>query len=293
MSTFLNDFLYIGSTTKVAPEPLMRLQRGFFWSRLMQWAMGLAGIAIMAPAGGALAEPPMLTTPEPPRGPITPGLLRVTSPVGASGSVYLRWTGSIAPPMAEKIESAFNAFKASRTRFVLVMNSSGGNVREGELVIALLKRIRRTHRLDSVVERGGTCGSMCVPIYLQGDARYAARASTWLFHEITRLPQPGAKLKRVKGAYSTQMERHWVPAGVSRTWIDKMLPLADGHDYWQTGNELIADNAGIINRPLENRLRRNLADEDGSSSATSAAAPANVDAQSKPGQLLRPQGSSR
>jgi len=207
-------------------------------------------------AGPAVSEPPVLQGPPGPTG--DRGKLTVTSPVGSPGTVVLRWDGTIAAPMAQDIGNAIDAFKSSRRRFVLVLNSGGGSVAEGERVIALLQKIRTTHQLDTAVERGARCGSMCVPIYLQGQSRFGARSSAWLFHEITRPSTNFGKHTKVEGSYMRLIQKYWIPAGVSKTWVDRMLQLADGHDYWQTGENLLADGANIITRPLENRTKRNL-----------------------------------
>jgi hypothetical protein len=193
----------------------------------------------------------------------TRGTLRILSPLSTPGTVYLRWVGPMLAPMAQQIDDAIDAYRNDRNRFVLSLNSGGGSVREGEKVIASLRRLRATHRVDTLVERGATCGSMCVPLFLQGESRIAARASTWLFHEVTRPAKSPGQIKRVDGRYAVLIERYWIPAGVSRTWIDRMLPLADGHDYWQTGDQLLQDRSGIITRTLENRRRRTLVVEDG------------------------------
>lgn len=205
------------------------------------------------------AEPPTLTGPGPPL--LRPGTLTVTSPVNQRGTVYLRWEGTIAAPMARDIEQAFEAFKATRTRFVLILNSSGGSVGEGERTIALLKKIRATHRLDTVVDRGARCGSMCVPVYLQGEGRFGARSSAWLFHEVTREGSLYGRRKKAERQYTRLVDTYMVPAGVSKVWIDRMLPLIIEHDWWQTGDNLINDGANIITRPLENRTKRNLEQE--------------------------------
>lgn len=233
----------------------MRIHAGMNSSigRLARLAAVAVAIGVGAPAS---AEPPTLTGPGPPR--LTPGTLSVNSPVNNAGAVFLRWEGTIAEPMAAQIEAAFEAFKSSRRRFVLVLNSGGGSVREGERVIALLQRIRTTHQLDTAVERGARCGSMCVPIYLQGQARFGARSSAWLFHEITLPGSFYGRQKKVEGGYTRLIEKYWIPAGVPRPWIDRMLKLSEGHDFWQTGDNLINDQAGIITRPIENRTRRNL-----------------------------------
>jgi hypothetical protein len=189
---------------------------------------------------------------------LTPGTLRVTSPPHAVGSVFLYWDGTIAAPMAEQMSEAFRAFATSRRRVVVILSSGGGSVSEGEKVIALLQRIKRTHQLDTSVGQGGRCGSMCLPIYLQGQNRFGGRSSSWLFHEVTR---PGANFGRLKRADESSkklIEKYWIPAGVSREWIDRMLVEADNHDWWQTGNDLIVAKSGIITRPIENRRPRNL-----------------------------------
>jgi ATP-dependent protease ClpP protease subunit len=193
--------------------------------------------------------------PAPPR---TLGQLRVASPVGMAGTVIFRWTGAIAPPMAAQMTAAFEAYKSSRRRIVLILSSGGGSVAEGERVITLLRSIRTTHKLDTVVDRGGLCGSMCVPIYLQGETRYGARVSSWLFHEIT---QPGSiigRRRKVEGRYMQLIDKYWIDAGVSRAWIDRMVPLARDYDYWVTGEELITSHSGIITKPIESRSLRRL-----------------------------------
>ncbi len=217
---------------------------------------GVVALLVALWAAPAASEPPVL------HGPTGPtrdrGTLTVTSPIGSPGTVILRWDGTIAMPMAQEIGNAIDAFKSSRRRFVLVLNSGGGSVAEGERVIALLQKIRASHQFDTAVERGARCGSMCVPIYLQGQSRFGARSSAWLFHEITRPSTNFGKHTRVEGSYMRLIEKYWIPAGVSKTWVDRMLQLADGHDYWQTGENLIADGANIITRPLDNRTKRNL-----------------------------------
>jgi hypothetical protein len=231
-------------------------------------------LAVMALplAAAARAEPPMHPkgSPEPPR--FVPGTLTVTSPPHAAGTVFMRWEGTIAHPMADRIEGVFQAFKASRRRFVLILDSGGGSVAEGHKVITVLRLIRRTHTLDTSVGPGLRCGSMCVPVYLQGETRFGARTSSWLFHEVTRRSKDFGKLRRVTESSRNLIQSYWYPAGVSRTWIERMLREQDGYDWWQTGGELIDAGAGIITRPIENRRPRNLEVEKSMPPAASAPA---------------------
>ena len=213
-----------------------------------------------------------------------PGTLRVVSPHQHAGTVFLHWEGTIAAPMADQIDTAFQAFASTRRRFVLFLNTGGGSVLEGEKVIAVLQKIKRTHQLDTSVSQGSRCGSMCIPVYLQGRSRFAGRSSSWLFHEVTR---PGAQYgstKRVAESYRRLIDKYWVPAGVSQTWIERMLVETNNHDWWQTGNDLIADKAGIITHALENRRARNLeADMPTTTPGAAVAAP--------PGKAPRPSAS--
>jgi ATP-dependent protease ClpP protease subunit len=222
-----------------------------------RWAAGMVLASLLA-AWPARAEPPIRSAAGPEARRLTPGTLRVVSPPSAAGTVFLSWEGSIAPPMAEQIGQAFDAFRTSRRRVVLALNTGGGSVSEGERVIQVLRRIRNTHQLDTTVGPGARCGSMCLPIYLQGHNRFGARASTWLFHEITRPGTQYGRQKRVEGSYKRLIENYWAPAGVSKAWIDQMLAQTDNHDWWQTGHDLIVAKSGIITRPIENRRSRNL-----------------------------------
>ena len=90
------------------------------------------------------------------------GSLKVL-PAGTSpDAIVMEWNGGIAKPMADQIRGAFKANEERARRVVFRINSGGGSVAEGERVIEVLREIRRTHRLETVVERGARCGSMCV-----------------------------------------------------------------------------------------------------------------------------------
>jgi len=48
-------------------------------------------------------------------------------------------------------------------------------------VISVLRE-RQQVRLITLVNEHDLCASMCVPIFLQGDIRYADPATSWIFH---------------------------------------------------------------------------------------------------------------
>ena len=62
----------------------------------------------------------------------------------------------------------------------------GGQVEEGDRVLAVLNEIKLLHQLITVVPHGKLCASMCIPISLQGEDRLATRASLWIFHEAAQ-----------------------------------------------------------------------------------------------------------
>ena len=115
------------------------------------------------------------------------GRLKIKGPTSGSNTVVMGWQGEIAAPMAAQISEAFEARKAGATRFLLLLDSGGGSVAEGERVIEVLRRIKRTHELMTAVAHGQKCGSMCVFIFVQGQERIGALTSAWLFHEVSRL----------------------------------------------------------------------------------------------------------
>src|SRR5687768_14277206 len=90
------------------------------------------------------------------------GRLRVKGATSGSNTVVMAWHGESAAPMAAQLNEAFEARKAGATRFVLLLDSGGGSVAEGERVIDVLRRIKQTHELMTAVAHGHKCGSMCV-----------------------------------------------------------------------------------------------------------------------------------
>ena len=183
--------------------------------------------------------------------------LKVYPSVLNQDTVIFSWSGRIEAPMASEIRAAFMQWRAYRSRIILRLNSGGGLVNEGERVISLLRRIRRSHTLDTYVGHGATCGSMCVPIYLQGHIRYGARTSTWLFHEVAIRERDTKALIELKRKRSRRLfEDHFGPAGVSRHWIDEVERMIVGTDFWQTGNDLLRSGSGVITLPLENQVHR-------------------------------------
>ena len=177
-----------------------------------------------------------------------------------SGRLLLYWQGVIRPPMAQKFKSAINKWKdRAKFGFVISLNSRGGLVREGDKVVNIIRRLKQTHDVTTYVGRGRTCGSMCVPVFLTGHKRIAAGASLWLFHEVASRDKKNRSRRVIKPWKTDKMFRmYYIPARVSKRWIDDMRVKIRGTDYWMTGSEVHSSEANIITHLRGNRKARNL-----------------------------------
>lgn len=177
-----------------------------------------------------------------------------------SGRLSLYWKGKIRKPMAQKFKRAIGKWKKrAQGGFVISLNSRGGSVREGYKVVDIIRRLKKTHYITTYVARGNTCGSMCVPIFLTGNRRIAAGASIWLFHDITDRDK-NDKSRRVLKPWmtDTMFRNYYIPAGVSKPWIDDIKMKIKGSDYWMTGREVHSSEANIITSLRGNRRARKL-----------------------------------
>src|SRR6266550_4218584 len=174
------------------------------------------------------------------------------------GTLNIDWSGPIVAGMANDLRAAFDKYGAISQRVVLFLDSLGGQVEEGDRVIEVLNEIKLQHQLITVVPHGKLCASMCIPIFLQGEDRLAARASLWIFHEVAQ--------RQANGGQRTDMAETWrlfrkyyAPAGVSTHWLKSIAPMIKEADLWQTGGDLISAKSGIIMHPLGDRTERAVA----------------------------------
>jgi hypothetical protein len=164
------------------------------------------------------------------------------------GSLNMEWSGPILPGMADYLRAALDRYGTASHRVVLFLDSAGGPVDEGDRVIHVLNEIKPTHRLVTAVLNGKLCASMCIPIFLQGDGRLAARTSSWIFHEAAKR---GANGKERLEETLRLLRTYYVPAGVSTHWINSVVPIIKRADLWQSGGDLIEAKTGIVTYPLE------------------------------------------
>ncbi|HMN38009.1 MAG TPA: ATP-dependent Clp protease proteolytic subunit [Hyphomicrobium sp.] len=179
------------------------------------------------------------------------GSLRVRD-VPSERTVYLSWRGRIDAPMEARLREAFDKYGSSSDTFVLDLSSPGGSIDQGARVIRLLREIRRSHRLDTRVDAGRQCASMCVPVYLQGERRTAAADTRFMFHEVSfreELSDDEVSVPQTAKSSATDrlFARYFAPAGVSQDWIAKVrAQMAGGNDIWLTARELVRQDAGIV-----------------------------------------------
>jgi Clp protease len=186
-------------------------------------------------------------------------------PAGASlefnkedGTLYIDWSGPIMAGMADDLRAALGKYGTVSQRVVLFLDSAGGQVEEGDRVIEILNEIKLRHQLITVVPHGKLCASMCIPIFLQGEDRLAARASLWIFHEAAQQQANGQQRTDMAETWRL-FRKYYAPAGVSMHWLKSIAPMIKEADLWQTGGDLISAKSGIILHPLGNRTERAVA----------------------------------
>ncbi len=183
-------------------------------------------------------------------------------PATASGTVVLRWRGLIDAPMESQIRQAFESNRAAARKFVLVLSSPGGALGHGGRVVALLRKIAETHGLETFVEAGRRCASMCVPVYLQGQHRFAAASANFMFHEVSfreYLSKENLKIPDSVRVSATDelFADYFKTAGVSASWIKRVrAAMTGGHDIWETAAQLVDENAGIVQEVRDEQLQQ-------------------------------------
>ena len=169
------------------------------------------------------------------------------------GTLYLRWTGRIGAPLYKNIALQFEKAKSQVGAVHFQISSCGGDAKEMERTVGLLRSIKKTHTLETIVDRGGLCASACVPVFLQGKRRWGALTSSWVFHEVWRWADRHRADVRVDRTVTERLfQDYFEPAGVSEKWLNHLRIMVQQSDYWQTGEDLWADKSGIITDPLDN-----------------------------------------
>lgn len=171
----------------------------------------------------------------------------------AGDAVVLRWAHPVEAPMAERFATAFDAWKGRTGRFVIDLDSPGGALAEGRLVIAKIAEMKATHEVDTHVGAGADCLSMCVAVYLAGERRTAAADARFMFHQPSsfdlvtdeKVDKPGYEQKMTADRF---FERYFVNSEMTPEWREKLRANWKGRDLWFTGAELVEQGSGVVGR---------------------------------------------
>jgi hypothetical protein len=182
------------------------------------------------------------------------GFKVVTAEDGAMAAkdlVVIEYDGPIVFPMAENLREIWTEIKKT-SRFhkvALRLNSPGGTDLHGLEVINVLREMRGQVQLMTLVNEHDLCASMCVPIYLQGDVRYAGPATSWMFHgaakALSNIPSLPATLR-----YFDLFKERGIDASFTAFMFDNRYVTSPGA-YWMSGYEL-AEKSNIITKLLPN-----------------------------------------
>lgn len=166
-------------------------------------------------------------------------------------AVVLRWTHRIEAPMAMRFAEAFDRWKNETDRFVIDLNSPGGSLAEGRLVIEEIEKIKMTRRVDARVGPRAQCLSMCVPVYLRGQARMAADDAVFMFHQPSTYDLVTDE-KVNRPAFERQMtsdrffERYFVNSEMNPEWREKLSAAWKDRDLWFTARDLVEQESGVV-----------------------------------------------
>jgi ATP-dependent protease ClpP protease subunit len=180
--------------------------------------------------------------------------------------IVLGWSGPVQEPMSERIAAAFDRYKADRRRLVLVLNSPGGSIEQGRKVVAAIRA--RDRAIDTLVQKAGVCASMCVPIFLAGAERVADPEAYFMFHQASLNNSAREDIMRQQSSYSETIryaqavkaiEAHVTDdffrndigiRGVNKAWLGRMREKIPGRDVWMSGQQLVDEGSGVIDRLL-------------------------------------------
>jgi len=167
------------------------------------------------------------------------------------GAVVLRWAHPVEAPMAARFAEAFQEWRGQTDRFIVDLDSPGGALAEGRLVIAEIEKMKATHEVDTHVGAGADCLSMCVPIYLAGETRTAARDARFMFHQPSsfdlvtdeKVDKPGFEQKMTADKF---FERYFVNSEMTPEWREKLRANWKGRDLWFTAAQLVEQGSGVV-----------------------------------------------
>jgi len=191
----------------------------------------------------------------------------ITASYQKDDTLFVQWTGTVRPGMDRRIRETFEATKGRVRAVVLGLFSCGGNTGATDQVIKVLRTMKQTHELTTIVRHGDLCASACISIFLEGTHRIAALTSSWGFHEPSRRDGRDVVSVITNPKATEQMLREYVADGVSKSWLKRLRAKIKGAEWWQTGRDLWQAQSGIITEVLGNSVPRETKEQETSAFA--------------------------
>jgi len=173
--------------------------------------------------------------------------------------VVLAWSGPISDPMRDHIVTAIDKYKADQRHLVIALNSPGGSIAHGREVMEAIRKALRVHPIDTLVEKGGVCASMCVPIYLIGTTRTADPGAHFMFHEASLALPEGKEISKIDReaispvrktieslATDDLFQRDIGTQRVDARWLTSMRTKITHREIWLTGRQLVEEGSGVV-----------------------------------------------
>ena len=179
------------------------------------------------------------------------GELTVAPDPNGPDTIVFTWRNKVEAPMARRFEDAYAEWKGKGRRILIDLHSPGGYLEEGEKVIRIIEEMKRTHIVDTQVGARRACYSMCVPIYLQGEERFAAPNARFMFHEPSTVDfYTGDKVERpqFERDYISRryFDRYFGASPMDPEWRDKLAAEWKGKDLYYTARELVDQHSNIV-----------------------------------------------
>lgn len=189
---------------------------------------------------------------------VAPDLHKLTV-IEQSNRVLLAWSGPIEKPMRDELAAALARFKDEKRTLVISLNSPGGSIVHGEEVMAAIRSSAQTHRIDTLIEDGSVCASMCVSIFLLGAERVAGPDAQFMFHEASmsdaatkgtgrdaRPVDPALRKTFEKAATDALFDNYGRTPRINGRWLRSIRAQIAGRDVWMSGQRLVNEGSGVV-----------------------------------------------
>lgn len=173
--------------------------------------------------------------------------------------VVIAWNGPVMEPMRDNLVAAIKGYRTDKRRLVISLNSPGGLVDHGREVVEAIRMSANIRQIETFVDRGGVCASMCVPIYLVGSRRIADPGARFMFHEAKLVTPSLGRISRSertefapilknieKNATDALYLRDLDADRVNDNWRVEMRRKITDRDVWLTGKQLVDQESGVV-----------------------------------------------